>query len=166
MKNTMPKKKIVPSKEEEPVVNIVDRRSALLDEVELEELNSEEERLPSYVEKLKKEAEEKDKKLKEYIAAYKEKTAEDSAPTSIYSHRPVRSARSLSNIWPPKKTRSINTNSGIPRITPTYIAATFSNKTTPDNRADAERNPKIQERSRPPMARTSVSLAPPRTLGT
>ena len=71
----MPKKKIVPSNEEEPVVNIVDRRSALLDEVELEELNSEQERLPSYVEKLKKEAEEKDKKLKEYIAAYKEKTA-------------------------------------------------------------------------------------------
>ena len=73
----MTKKKIAPSKEEEPVVNIVDRRSAILDEVELEELNSEEERLPSYVEKLKKEAEEKDKKLKEYIAAYKEKTAED-----------------------------------------------------------------------------------------
>ena len=73
----MPKKKIAPSKEEEPVINIVDRRSALLDEVELEELNSEEERLPSYVEKLKKEAEEKDEKLKEYISAYKEKTAED-----------------------------------------------------------------------------------------
>ena len=67
MKNTMPKKKIAPSKEEEPVVNIVDRRSALLDEVELEELNSEEERLPSYVEKLKKEAEEKEKKLKEEL---------------------------------------------------------------------------------------------------
>ncbi|GIS84161.1 MAG: hypothetical protein CM1200mP16_04610 [Nitrospina sp.] len=42
----------------------MDRRSALLDEVELEELNSEEERLPSYVEKLKKEAEEKEKNLK------------------------------------------------------------------------------------------------------
>ena len=40
-------------------------------------MSFEEERLPSYVEKLKKEAEEKDKKLKEYIAAYKEKTAED-----------------------------------------------------------------------------------------
>mgnify|MGYP001207066283 FL=1 len=70
-------KKITPSKEEEPVVNIVDRRSALLDEDELEELSTEEERLPSYVEKLKKEAEEKDEKLKEYIAAYKEKTAQD-----------------------------------------------------------------------------------------
>ena len=33
----MPPKKIAPSKEEEPVVNIVDRRSALLDEIELGE---------------------------------------------------------------------------------------------------------------------------------
>jgi len=73
----MAKKRIAPSKEDEAVINIVDRRSSLLDEDELEELSSEEERLPSYAEKLKKEAEEKDKKLKEYIAAYKEKTAED-----------------------------------------------------------------------------------------
>lgn len=35
-----------------------------------------EERLPTYVEKLKLEAEEKDKRLREYIAAYKTKTAE------------------------------------------------------------------------------------------
>lgn len=35
-----------------------------------------EERLPTYVEKLKQEAEEKDKRLREYIAAYKTKTAE------------------------------------------------------------------------------------------
>jgi molecular chaperone GrpE len=73
----MAKKRIAPSKEDEAVINIVDRRSSLLDEDELEESSSEEERLPSYAEKLKKEAEEKDKKLKEYIAAYKEKTAED-----------------------------------------------------------------------------------------
>lgn len=35
-----------------------------------------EDRLPSYVEQLKKEAQEKDEKLKEYIQAYKQKTAE------------------------------------------------------------------------------------------
>ena len=55
----------------------MDRRSALLEEDELDQINEQEERLPSYVEKLKKEAEEKDQKLKDYIAAYKEKTAED-----------------------------------------------------------------------------------------
>jgi molecular chaperone GrpE len=47
----------------------------MLEEDELETVQ--EERLPSYVERLKQEAEEKDKKLKDYIAAYKEKTAED-----------------------------------------------------------------------------------------
>lgn len=40
------------------------------DDVELEE------QVPSYVKKLKEEAEEKDKRLREYIAAYKAKTAE------------------------------------------------------------------------------------------
>ena len=73
----MTKKKETPSKEAEPVINIVDRRSALLEEDELDQINEQEERLPSYVEKLKKEAEEKDQKLKDYISAYKEKTAED-----------------------------------------------------------------------------------------
>ena len=73
----MKKKKETSSKEEKPVINIVDRRSALLEEDELDQTNEQEERLPSYVEKLKKEAEEKDQKLKDYIAAYKEKTAED-----------------------------------------------------------------------------------------
>ena len=73
----MAKKKQTSPKEEKPVINIVDRRSALLEEDELDQVNEEEERLPSYVEKLKKEAEEKDQKLKDYIAAYKEKTAED-----------------------------------------------------------------------------------------
>ena len=73
----MPKKKSTSSKEEEPAINIVDRRSALLEEDEINEISVQEERLPSYVEKLKKEAEEKDQKLKDYIAAYKEKTAED-----------------------------------------------------------------------------------------
>ena len=73
----MPKKKTTSPKEEEPAINIVDRRSALLEEDEINEISVQEERLPSYVEKLKKEAEEKDQKLKDYIAAYKEKTAED-----------------------------------------------------------------------------------------
>ena len=73
----MPKKKTTSLKEEEPAINIVDRRSALLEEDEINEISEQEERLPSYVEKLKKEAEEKDQKLKDYIAAYKEKTAED-----------------------------------------------------------------------------------------
>jgi len=73
----MAKKKETSSKEEEPVINIVDRRSALLEKDELDQINVHEERLPSYVEKLKKEAEEKDQKLKDYISAYKEKTAED-----------------------------------------------------------------------------------------
>ena len=73
----MSKKKTTSPKEEEPVINIVDRRSALLEEDEINEISVQEERLPSYVEKLKKEAEEKDQKLKDYIAAYKEKTAED-----------------------------------------------------------------------------------------
>ena len=73
----MPKKKTTSLKEEEPAINIVDRRSALLEEDELNQITEQEERLPSYVEKLKKEAEEKDQKLKDYIAAYKEKTAED-----------------------------------------------------------------------------------------
>ena len=73
----MAKKKETSSKEKEPVINIVDRRSALLEEDVLDQINEQEERLPSYVEKLKKQAEEKDQKLKDYIAAYKEKTAED-----------------------------------------------------------------------------------------
>ena len=71
----MAKKKTTSKKEEEPVINVVDRRSAMLEEDELETFQ--EERLPSYVERLKQEAEEKDQKLKDYIAAYKEKTAED-----------------------------------------------------------------------------------------
>ena len=71
----MANKKTTSKKEEVPEINVVDRRSAMLEEDELETVQ--EERLPSYVERLKQEAEEKDKKLKDYIAAYKEKTAED-----------------------------------------------------------------------------------------
>jgi molecular chaperone GrpE len=71
----MAMKKTASKKEEEPAISVVDRRSAMLEEDE--QATVQEERLPSYVERLKKEAEEKDKKLKDYIAAYKEKTAED-----------------------------------------------------------------------------------------
>jgi molecular chaperone GrpE len=71
----MAMKKATSKKEEESVISIVDRRSSMLEETELE--TGQEERLPSYVEKLKQETEQKDKKLKEYITAYKEKTAED-----------------------------------------------------------------------------------------
>ncbi len=76
----MPKKKTKSSDEsnEEPVINIVDRRSSLIDEEAGDEThNNIDERLPSYVEQLKLEVEEKDKRLREYIAAYKEKTGEN-----------------------------------------------------------------------------------------
>ncbi len=54
-----------------------DRRHWVDDDGESsEDLPDVEERLPSYVEQLKKEAEEKDRQLKEYIQAYKQKTAE------------------------------------------------------------------------------------------
>ena len=36
-----------------------------------------EERLPNFVEQLKKDAEDKDKRLREYISAYKDKNAEN-----------------------------------------------------------------------------------------
>jgi molecular chaperone GrpE len=76
----MAKKKSKSSTEskEEPVINIVDRRSSLIDEETGDGANTNiDERLPSYVEKLKLEVEEKDKRLREYIAAYKEKSGED-----------------------------------------------------------------------------------------
>ena len=71
----MAKKNTTSKKEEEPVISVVDRRSAMLEEDE--QATFQEERLPSYVERLKQEAQEKDQKLKDYVAAYKEKTAED-----------------------------------------------------------------------------------------
>ena len=63
----------------EPVINIVDRRSSLLEEESGDEINTNniDDRLPTYVEKLKQEVEEKDKRLREYIAAYKEKSGAD-----------------------------------------------------------------------------------------
>jgi len=72
----MPKKKLEAS--DEPVINVVDRRSSLLDDESAEKIDANiEERLPTYVEQLKLEVEEKDKRLREYIAAYKEKSGEN-----------------------------------------------------------------------------------------
>ena len=72
---TKNKSKTKADPQEEPEINIVDRRSSILEEEGIEEAG--EERLPTYVERLKQEAEEKDKRLREYIAAYKEKSGED-----------------------------------------------------------------------------------------
>ena len=76
----MPENKTKSSDEskEVPVMNIVDRRSSMIDEEPEDKTNTNiDERLPSYVEKLKQEMEDKDKRLREYIAAYKEKSGED-----------------------------------------------------------------------------------------
>jgi molecular chaperone GrpE len=71
------KSKSTDTPSDESEINIVDRRSSMHEE-EVEGLNTNsEERLPTYVEKLKQEVEEKDKRLREYIAAYKEKTGEN-----------------------------------------------------------------------------------------
>lgn len=65
------------SPENKPKISIVDRRHWVDEEDEEGEITEPEERLPTYVEQLKKEAEEKDKKLRDYISAYKEKNAEN-----------------------------------------------------------------------------------------
>jgi molecular chaperone GrpE len=72
-------KKAETEKDEKPKITIVDKRSSMLEEETNASTDSStlDERYPSYVEKLKQEAENKDKKLKEYIAAYKEKNAEN-----------------------------------------------------------------------------------------
>ncbi len=74
----MAKKKSAAEPKDEPVINIVDRRSSLIDEETNGETSANiDERLPTYVEQLKQEAEEKDIRLREYIAAYKEKSGEN-----------------------------------------------------------------------------------------
>lgn len=73
----MTDKDIKPANNEESQFTVNDRRHWVHEDDEaLENLPEPEERLPSYVEQLKKEAEEKDRQLKEYIQAYKQKTAE------------------------------------------------------------------------------------------
>ena len=66
---------------ENPKINVVDRRHWAHED---EDSNSDEtseqeidEKLPTYVEQLKKDAEDKDKRLREYIAAYKDKNSEN-----------------------------------------------------------------------------------------
>ncbi|MFQ5444166.1 MAG: nucleotide exchange factor GrpE [Nitrospinales bacterium] len=65
--------------EEKPKLMVTDRRHWVseTDEGNGGEEPQVDERLPTYVEKLKNEAEEKDKRLREYIAAFKAKSAEN-----------------------------------------------------------------------------------------
>lgn len=64
--------------EEKPKIIVVDRRRSLIEEEsEVTPAKELEQRYPDFVEKLKLDAEEKDKRLREYIAAYKEKTSEN-----------------------------------------------------------------------------------------
>ena len=78
---TKKKKDTEPSSEEKPKISVTDRRSSALEDDEtgelLESIEAAEERLPTYVEQLKKDAEEKDKRLREYISAFKEKNSEN-----------------------------------------------------------------------------------------
>ena len=68
-------------KAEKSKINVIDRRHWVHeDEDSYGEETSEketEEKLPTYVEQLKKDAEDKDKRLREYIAAYKDKNSEN-----------------------------------------------------------------------------------------
>lgn len=80
----MTKKKNTDSpSEEKPKISVVDRRHWIHEDGEAGELSGTveavnvEERLPTYVEQLKKEAEDKDRRLREYIAAFKDKTSEN-----------------------------------------------------------------------------------------
>lgn len=73
-------KKAKQAEGEKPKITIVDKRSSMLEEdadASATDSSALDERYPSYVAKLKQEAENKDKKLKEYISAYKEKNAEN-----------------------------------------------------------------------------------------
>ena len=67
--------------EETPKIIVNDRRHWINEEdneeIESVDASTLDERLPSYVEQLKKEAEEKDKRLREYIAAYKENSSQN-----------------------------------------------------------------------------------------
>ena len=67
----------VSNKEDSSKINVVDRRHWVTEEDSDGEVSAEEERLPTYVEKLKQETEEKVKQLREYIAAYKKNSSEN-----------------------------------------------------------------------------------------
>ncbi len=62
--------------QETPRFTVNDRRHWVLAEESEAPADESEERLPSYVEQLKQQAEAKDKQLREYITAYKSKSAE------------------------------------------------------------------------------------------
>ena len=68
-------------KGEEPKVKVLDRRHWVDKDEDSNNKDGSsepiEDRLPSFVEQLKKDAEDKDKQLREYIAAYKDKNAEN-----------------------------------------------------------------------------------------
>jgi len=70
-------------KSETPKMKVLDRRHWVDEKEESNDKDTPnkpiEERLPNFVENLKNEAEEKDKRLREYIAAYKDKNAENDA---------------------------------------------------------------------------------------
>ena len=71
-----------PDKVENPKISVVDRRHWVSeddsDDGKASEIKTEtDEKLPTYVEQLKKDAEDKDKRLREYIAAYKDKNSEN-----------------------------------------------------------------------------------------
>ena len=65
------------SKEDPSKINVVDRRHWVTEEDNEGGGSDEEERLPTYVEKLKQETEDKDKQLREYIAAYKKNSSDN-----------------------------------------------------------------------------------------
>lgn len=62
--------------EEAPQFKVTDKRFWATEE-KGEEASAKEEKLPTYVEQLQKQVEDSEKKLKEYIAAYKQKMAEN-----------------------------------------------------------------------------------------
>ena len=68
-------------KDETPKMKVLDRRHWVDENKESSDedtsSNTVEERLPNFVEQLKKDAEDKDKRLREYISAYKDKNAEN-----------------------------------------------------------------------------------------
>ena len=65
------------NKEDPSKINVVDRRHWVTEEDNEGGSSDEEERLPTYVEKLKQETEDKDKQLREYIAAYKKNSSDN-----------------------------------------------------------------------------------------
>ncbi|SVB62512.1 uncharacterized protein METZ01_LOCUS215366 [marine metagenome] len=70
-----------PKKDETPKLKVLDRRHWVDDDKNPTDKSTPskpiEERLPNFVEQLKNDAEDKDKRLREYISAYKDKNAEN-----------------------------------------------------------------------------------------